>query len=430
MPHSSYIPDLVGHTINRGRLRFTATLGSGSNGVIFLARDTTVPSNALPVEYAVKCIIRAGKGTRRHALQRQEIQFHQRLSYHPNVVTLHRVIEEKDYIFLVMDYCRGGDFFTFLSKRRDYRGDDEFIRRMFLQIIDALEACHAAGIYHRDIKPENFLVSEDGTRLCSLYMSPECIGADARRPAYNTRANDIWALGVILTSMISGHNPWNVATATDPCYDAYARNPNFLHEMLPISLRANTLLQQIFAPERGCARAAPRISLARVRAAVLSIDSFFMRPADIARGGEYLRASAVTYFGGSRLQVYYTPWAPLPEPLGTSSGAAAAAAADDDDDEPAHARTHTRSSTLESAGPNTPELRALNLNVEVSDGESHAPSSPSGSPYGSPPFGRFWSGGGGGRFASPPKKPHPLMAPGGPPSPGLLRRFMDRFLID
>ena len=190
MPHSCDIPSLVGHTIDGGRLRFTDTIGSGSNGVIFLAEDTTTPASH--TEYAVKCVIRAERGTRRYGLQRQEIQFHRLLSGHPNVVTLHKVIEDRYYLFLVMDYCRGGDFFTYLSQRRSYRGDDEFVRSMFLQVLDALEACHEAGVYHRDIKPENFLVNEQGTRLfltdfglatanpysrtygagSSLYMSP------------------------------------------------------------------------------------------------------------------------------------------------------------------------------------------------------------------------------------------------------------------
>ena len=163
MSHSCNIPNLIGHSIDGGRLRFTGTLGSGSNGVIFLAEDTTTP--APHAEYAVKCVIRAEKGTRRFGLQRKEILFHQLLSSHPSIVTLHKVIEDKYYIFLVMDYCRGGDFFTFLSQRRIYRGDDEFVRHMFLQVIDALEACHAKGVYHRDLKPENILCSMDHSQV-------------------------------------------------------------------------------------------------------------------------------------------------------------------------------------------------------------------------------------------------------------------------
>ncbi|KAI0777749.1 kinase-like protein, partial [Trametes elegans] len=303
MYHSCNIPDLVGHTIDQGRLRLIDTLGSGSNGVIFLAVETA--SGSAPAQYAVKCVVRADPDTRRWTLQQQEIHFHRILSYHPNVVTLHRVIEDKYYLFLVMDYCRGGDLFTYLSRQRHYRGDDEFIKKLFLQIVDALDACHQAGIYHRDLKPENILISEDANQIyltdfglatsnthsktygagSSLYMSPECIGFDPARPPYDTQANDVWALGVILTSMISGHNPWNNACPADACYRAYLHNDRFLAEMLPLSPAANLVLQHVFRPERA---RPPRIALPRLRAAVAGIDSFFMRPERIAAAGEYL----------------------------------------------------------------------------------------------------------------------------------------------
>ncbi|KAI8986905.1 kinase-like protein [Trametes punicea] len=323
MYNSSHIPDLVGHTIDRGRLKLIDTLGSGSSGVIFLAED--VLSGSPPAQYAVKCVMRAAKGSRRYTLQRQEIQFHRMLSYHPNIVTLHRVIEDKFYVFLVLDYCPGGDLFSFLQHRRDYRGDDALIKRLFLQIVDAVAACHAASVYHRDLKPENVLISEDGQHIyltdfglatgnlqsktfgagSSLYMSPECIGVDPSRPPYSPRANDIWALGVILTSMISGHNPWNHACPTDPCYRAYMRNDRFLIEMLPISPSVNLLLQHIFRRE-----SIRRITLTQIRDVVEAMDSFFMRPALIAQGGEYLRASAATYFEGSPFATHYLPTAP------------------------------------------------------------------------------------------------------------------------
>ncbi|OJT01741.1 Negative regulator of sexual conjugation and meiosis [Trametes pubescens] len=417
MYHSCNIPDLVGHSIDKGRLKLVGTIGSGSNGVIFLAEDTTSGSGSPPTQYAVKCVVRAERNSRRYTLQRQEIHFHQILSSHPNVVTLHRVIEDKFYVFLVLDYCPGGDLFTFLSSSRAYRGDDAFIKRLFLQILDALEACHNAGIYHRDLKPENILISEDAQHIyltdfglatanaysktygagSSLYMSPECIGFDPARLPYNARENDIWALGVILTSMISGHNPWNNACPADACYRAYARNNRFLIEMLPLSPESNILLQHIFRCE-----AARRASLEEVRAAVNAFDTFFMRPALIARAGPYLRASAATYFEGSPFASVYL----LPQ----ASPAVSLAYTEEDEVEGdargrSVSRRDTPSSVESSSGPRTPEMRAQQPRLEVADythgvGSVQLP---------------------GGVLAKRPRSMSPA---------GILRRFMDKFFTE
>ncbi|RPD65596.1 kinase-like protein, partial [Lentinus tigrinus ALCF2SS1-6] len=299
---SENIPNLVGFTINKGRYKFMRVLGSGSSGVIFLAIDR---STNPPTEVAIKCMIRAKKNTRHDSLQMQEIDFHTAMSAHPNVVTLHHVLEEYHYIFLVMDYCSRGDFFNYLMHNRHYRGDDMWVRHMFSQILDAVEACHQMGIYHRDIKPENFLVGEDGRLMISdfglatknlwtktfgagsaLYMSPECIGIEAHN-SYNAQSNDIWALGVILLSMISGHNPWNQATPMDQCYLQYRQDIDFLQQHLPISDAANQLLQRIFRREF-----VRNITLAQIRACVEQVDSFYMHPEAVRGGGWNLKSAA------------------------------------------------------------------------------------------------------------------------------------------
>ncbi|PCH45060.1 kinase-like protein, partial [Wolfiporia cocos MD-104 SS10] len=280
--------DLVGQFIDQGRLKLVDTLGSGSNGVVFLAIDTT-SSPQYPTYYAVKCLIKADKGSHLHDVQQQEIAHHMRCSAHSNVITLHRVVEEHFYLFLVLDYCSGGDFFQFLFEGGIPRGDDALVKKLFLQIIDGVEACHQMGIYHRDIKPENILVNESGTRVflsdfglstgrafsrtygagSSYYMSPECIGIHGPITPYSTRANDVWALGVILTAMISGHNPWRRATYTDECYRAYLQDQDFLYRTLPISSGANDILQRIFTsdPSR-------RITIPFLRLKIMQVDTF------------------------------------------------------------------------------------------------------------------------------------------------------------
>ena len=88
-----------------------------------------------------------------------EIAHHRAVSDVPGVVTLHAVVEEEFYTFLVLDLCAGGDLFTAIMERGTYSNNDVAVKRTFLQLVDALAACHEAGVYHRDLKPENVLCS-------------------------------------------------------------------------------------------------------------------------------------------------------------------------------------------------------------------------------------------------------------------------------
>ncbi|KZT68956.1 kinase-like protein [Daedalea quercina L-15889] len=288
MTKGRFVPNLVGQTIDAGRLAVTQLLGAGSNGVVFLAEDTASPSTHT-LYYAVKVMPKAFYGTRRFENQRQEIQNHVAASSIPGVVKLHRVVEDYKYYYLVMDYYPGGDLFHFLMRGGVARGDDAHIKRIMVQIIEAVQGCHRIGIFHRDIKPENILISSDGNRVyltdfglsttqnlsttfgCGsrYYMSPECLGKLGIDPAYSTRANDVWALGIILTGMITGHNPWHQASHSDICYRAYVEEPMFLRNTLPISDEAYDVLQRIFRPSPN------RVTLEFLRLYVLQMDKFY-----------------------------------------------------------------------------------------------------------------------------------------------------------
>ncbi len=218
--------------------------------------------------------------------------------------------------------------------------------------------------------------------------------------------------------MISGHNPWNNACPSDPCYRVYIKNNNFLREMLPISDSANRLLQQIFRREY-----VRRITVAQIRAAIEDMDTFFMRPHDIATGNEYLRSAAKSYFGGSRQQAYFVPWTSSAFAVATDSQPCMGK---DDTDELSDGgegdsvrREGSPSSTLETSGPVTPELRAQQMQPEVDvqdrDDLAHAP-------YLSRPL----------YTPSRPAPPAPAVKKGQymSTSTGFLRRFMDRFLVE
>lgn len=163
MIHSSAIlPNFTGHTITSGDLqyRLLKSLGAGAYGVVYLAQDLSSPESD-PCFYAVKCLLRHQTEKELAKSQEREINLHAMSSYHPNVVTLHHVIVEDFYLFLVMDYCPGGDLFGAIMDKGVYANDDAAVKKAFLQLIDAVEACHELGIYHRDLKPENILCSAD-----------------------------------------------------------------------------------------------------------------------------------------------------------------------------------------------------------------------------------------------------------------------------
>lgn len=107
--------DFTGHSIDNGRLQLLQPLGYGAYGIVYLAIDLHARE---PVYLAVKCLLRAGLDSRQRHFQRREIALHQLASRHPNVVTMHKVIEEVDYIFVVMDYCDEGDLFGMITEKQ------------------------------------------------------------------------------------------------------------------------------------------------------------------------------------------------------------------------------------------------------------------------------------------------------------------------
>ena len=157
---SAILPDFSGLTISRGafHLRMLEKLSAGAYGVVYLAKDLA-PAPHGATHYAVKCLLRHPDGSDFARQQQREIAHHRAVSDVPGVVTLHAVVEEEFYTFLVLDLCAGGDLFTAIMERGTYTNNDVAVKRTFLQLVDALAACHEAGVYHRDLKPENVLCS-------------------------------------------------------------------------------------------------------------------------------------------------------------------------------------------------------------------------------------------------------------------------------
>lgn len=139
------------------RLELTGILGVGAYGVVYTAVD--IHTN---VSYAVKALSKSGLDPRQRKYQQREIQLHHMASQHPNVVSLVRIMDSADCTYVVMEYCPEGDLFSSITDKGNFVNDDPMVKRVFLQILDAVQFCHNLGIYHRDLKPENVLVTDQG----------------------------------------------------------------------------------------------------------------------------------------------------------------------------------------------------------------------------------------------------------------------------
>lgn len=161
---TKYMPDFAGVVIDKGRLQLLDSLGSGAYGKVYLAVDRT-SSKTKRKYYAVKCLCKLTPGSRQEQFQKRELMIQSMVHHHPNIVTLHKVVHGWFFVYVVLDFCAGGDLFTAITERKVFQRNDELVKRVFVQLIDAVQCCHQRGVSHRDIKPENILVSEDGARI-------------------------------------------------------------------------------------------------------------------------------------------------------------------------------------------------------------------------------------------------------------------------
>ncbi|KAF9897911.1 hypothetical protein BX616_004776, partial [Lobosporangium transversale] len=111
------IPQLP-QAIDGGRLILQDMLGVGAYGSVYRAVDTQSGQS-----YAVKSLNKTGLDSRQRAFQSHEAKLHALVSGHPNIVTLHRIIEENDHLYMVLDCGVEGDLFYTITERGGFIGN-------------------------------------------------------------------------------------------------------------------------------------------------------------------------------------------------------------------------------------------------------------------------------------------------------------------
>ncbi|KAI5952102.1 NRC2 [Candida theae] len=137
-------------------------LGKGDVGKVYLVRD--LQSNRL---YAMKILSKKEMIERnkiKRALVEQEILA---TSNHPFIVTLYHSFQSKNYLYLCMEYCMGGEFFRALQTRESKTISENDAKFYAAEVTAALEYLHLMGFIYRDLKPENILLHQSGHIMLS-----------------------------------------------------------------------------------------------------------------------------------------------------------------------------------------------------------------------------------------------------------------------
>ncbi|XP_046513077.1 serine/threonine-protein kinase Nek1 isoform X4 [Equus quagga] len=187
-------------------------IGEGSFGKAVLVKSTEDER-----QYVIKEINISRMSNKEREESRREVAVLANMK-HPNIVQYRESFEENGSLYIVMDYCEGGDLFKRINAQKGVLFQEDQILDWFVQICLALKHVHDRKILHRDIKSQNIFLTKDGTiqlgdfgiarvlnstvelaRTCigtPYYLSPEI----CENKPYNNKS-DIWALGCVLYEM-------------------------------------------------------------------------------------------------------------------------------------------------------------------------------------------------------------------------------------
>ena len=205
---------------------FGKVIGTGAYGQVRLAvHKLTKQVRAVKILQKSKVDIKA---------LLNEINILAKLS-HPNIMQIFEIFDDNTNVYIVSEYCKGGELFDIISTKGSFTEKDACV--IMKQLMSAICYSHQNNIVHRDLKPENILMDNDSDDLTikiidwgcaqtiksakeskqadgtAYYIAPEVLKGE-----YNEKC-DIWACGVIFYILLCGYPPFNGET-DDEIYEA------------------------------------------------------------------------------------------------------------------------------------------------------------------------------------------------------------------
>ncbi|CAL1173421.1 unnamed protein product [Cladocopium goreaui] len=207
--------DLSGEKLAVGDFSLGKTLGTGAFGRV---RFVTHKGNGR--HYALKTLKKAAIIKMKqvdHIMSEKQILAKLQ---HPFIVNMFGSFHDPRYIYMVLEYIVGGEFFTHLRKAGRFENEQSLFYAA--QITCIFEYCHELNIVYRDLKPENILINADGYvkltdfgfakviehRTYTLCGTPEYIAPEVLLNKGHGKPVDWWTLGILIYEMIVGYPPF------------------------------------------------------------------------------------------------------------------------------------------------------------------------------------------------------------------------------
>lgn len=237
-----------------GRYQIDAELGRGAMGVVYRGRDPRIDRTV-----AIKTVSLSGLEPSAEQEYRERFVVEARAAgglSHPGIVTIFDVGEpDAETPYLVMEYVEGQTLDKVLGEDNKQVPLNTSLR-IAQELAEALHYAHEQGVVHRDVKPANILVTIDGhakiadfgiakLNQAQLTMPGQVLGSPAymapeqlSEEAVDGRS-DLFSVGVILYSMLTGHRPFQGNSATTVCFKLVNHGPlavTAFNSQLPLEL--------------------------------------------------------------------------------------------------------------------------------------------------------------------------------------------------